>query len=120
MTSSNDISILFVPPKFDGKSNYEHWRSQMMILFVSQEWLEVVEDGYDEPKGQQTPEEQKNLREWKKKNMKALYCIMQAVEKSILHRIHRAKTSKESWDKLEETYKMESAVQKMKLQYLRL
>ncbi|KAG9446373.1 hypothetical protein H6P81_012501 [Aristolochia fimbriata] len=122
MASSSNSNNFFVPPKFDGKGNYEHWRSQMLILFASQEWLELVEEGYKEPEKDkaQTSEDQKIQKELKKKDMKALYCIMQGVEKSILHRIHRTKTSKEAWDNLDETYRGEITVQKVKLQSLQL
>ncbi|KAG9444894.1 hypothetical protein H6P81_016234 [Aristolochia fimbriata] len=122
MASSNNSNNFFVPPKFDEKGNYEHFRSQMLTLFASQEWLELLEEGYKEPEKDKakTSEDQKIQKELKKKDMKALYCIMEGVEKSILHRIHRAKTSKEAWDNLDETYRGETTVQKVKLQSLRL
>ncbi|KAG9440556.1 hypothetical protein H6P81_020721 [Aristolochia fimbriata] len=105
MASSSNSNNFFVPPKFDGKGNYEHWRSQMLILFASQEWLELVEEDYKEPEKDkaQTSEDQKIQKELKKKDMKAL-----------------AKTSKEAWDNLDETYRGEITVQKVKLQFLRL
>ena len=62
-------------PKLTG-SNYNHWSIQMRVLYESQEFWQLVEEGYREP-AEGTPAQMNEFRENKKKDKKALFLLYQ-------------------------------------------
>ena len=87
-------------PFFDGES-YDFWSLQMKTLFVSQELWELVEDGFEQPESSTvlstwSQAKQKEYKENKKKDAKALLNIQQGISKTIFPRIMGAKNSKEA------------------------
>lgn len=107
-------------PRFDGK-NFEHWKIQMEVLFGFQELTEIVEEGFVEPETPAglTMEEQRTIKENRKKDRKALFYIFQAIDSSIFEKVGNSKTTKEAWDSLIKIYKGVEKVQKVRLQTLR-
>ena len=75
---------------FTGK-NYEYWSLTMKALFRGQDVWEIIQHGYAEPADMTaynnlTQGEKHVLREQRKKDGKALFCIHQAMHESILPR----------------------------------
>ncbi|XP_030448004.1 uncharacterized protein LOC115670781 [Syzygium oleosum] len=107
-------------PRFDGK-NFEHWKIQMEVLFGFQELTEIIEEGFVEPEAaaDSTTEEQRTIKENRKKDRKALFYIFQAIDSSIFEKVANSKTAKEAWDTLIKIYKGVEKVQKVRLQTLR-
>ena len=58
--------------------------------------------------------ERQTLREWRKKDNKALFTIYQGLDEATLEMVAPAKTSKEVWEMLNKTY---SGVEKKKKKY---
>ena len=88
-------------PRFDGK-NFEHWKIQMEVLFGFQELTEIIEEGFVEPEAatDSTTEEQRTIKENRKKDRKALFYNFQAIDSSIFEKVANSKTAKEAWDTL--------------------
>ncbi|XP_074298531.1 uncharacterized protein LOC141629425 [Silene latifolia] len=76
----------------------------MKTLFKSQELWDLVENGYEEPEGNQPGESSAQLRENRKKDSKALLFIQMAMDDEIFPRISGATTSKEAWEILKQEY----------------
>ena len=106
-------------PRFDGK-NFEHWKIQMEVLFGFQELTEIIEEGFVEPEAatDSTTEEQRTIKENRKKDRKALFYNFQAIDSSIFEKVANSKTAKEAWDALIKIYKGVEKVQKVRLQTL--
>ncbi|XP_047336384.1 uncharacterized protein LOC124939952 isoform X2 [Impatiens glandulifera] len=81
-------------PVFDGEG-YEIWKKKMKTLFLSLELWDLVQHGYQEKAGENNLEW---LREFGKKDNKALFLIQQGVSKNIFSVIMEAESSKEAWD----------------------
>ena len=96
----------------------------MRALFASQDLWEFVEDGFEEPADENefnilTQAEKYLLKNYKKKDSKALLFLYQAVHESVFPRIAAAKTSKEAWKTLKTAYQGMEKVKIAKLQLLR-
>lgn len=63
----------------------------MRTMFISQELWELVETGYDDS------DDEKKLKDNRKRDAKALFFLQQAVSEEIFSGISAAKTSKEAW-----------------------
>ncbi|KAL4334611.1 hypothetical protein GQ457_07G011520 [Hibiscus cannabinus] len=108
-----NISQLAIPI-FQG-NNYGVWSTKMKTLFISQDLWELVEKGYSE-EGVAV----EALRDYKKKDAKALFFIQQAVDDAIFSsRISAATKAKEAWDALKNGYQGTTRVLTVKLQTLR-
>ncbi|XP_077219066.1 uncharacterized protein LOC143853215 [Tasmannia lanceolata] len=57
--------------------------------------------------------------ETRKKDQKALYAILQAVDKSVFEKISAAETAHATWDLLQKSYKGDDRVKRVRLQTLR-
>ena len=95
-------------PQFNGK-NYDYWAITMRALFASQDLWELVEYGFEEPANEEefiglTQVERELLKSNKKKYLKALVFLYQAVHKSVFSRIATTKTSREAWETLKIAY----------------
>ncbi|KAL4325065.1 hypothetical protein GQ457_11G028180 [Hibiscus cannabinus] len=103
-----------VIPVFQG-NNYGVWSTKMKTLFISQDLWELVEKGYSE-EGVTV----EALRDYKKKDAKALFFIQQAVDDAIFSsQISAATKAKEAWDALKNGYQGTTRVLTVKLQTLR-
>lgn len=107
-------------PKLTGK-NYHHWRIQMKVLYESQDLRSFVEHGYTEliPVENTTQQQILNDKENKKKDKKTMFFIFQAVDENIFESISTATTSKEAWDILYKTYRVDYIVKIVRLRTLR-
>jgi Domain of unknown function (DUF4219) len=84
---------------FDG-GNYDYWSIKMKTLLISQDLLEIMEEGFvekNDEKGKDTVEASCEKKENKKKDAKVLYLIQQAIIDKKFPRIIGATSSKEAW-----------------------
>ena len=93
----------------------------MEVLFEFQELIEIVKEGFVEPETPTnlTTEEQRTIKENRKKDRKALFYIFQAIDSSIFDKVANSKTAKETQDSLIKIYKGVEKVKKVRLQTLR-
>ncbi|XP_074299618.1 uncharacterized protein LOC141630758 [Silene latifolia] len=111
-SSSNGLSHL---PIFKGVK-FQFWELKMKTLFRSQELWELVETGFEDAK---PAEPDLALKEKRKKDVKALFILQQALDEEIFPRIASATTSKGAWDILQKEYVGDKKVVKVRLQSLR-
>ncbi|XP_057443850.1 uncharacterized protein LOC130736004 [Lotus japonicus] len=102
-------------PVLDGKSDWERWNTQMLVIFGFQDVLEMVTSGYAALPAEQSTEH----KELKKKDMRALFIIHKCVNPANFEKIAAAKTSKEVWEILNKSYDGVAKLKKVKLQTLR-
>ena len=99
------------------------WSISMKTLFLSQDLLDFVENGYIEPDAQTlarwTQDQRTQLKENHKKDSKVLFLIQQAVHDSIFPILVGVTKSKEAWDALQQAYQGSDKVKIVKLQSLR-
>ncbi|KAL4367130.1 hypothetical protein GQ457_05G027260 [Hibiscus cannabinus] len=117
LMASNSLGVNISQPAisvFQG-NNYDVWSTKMETLFISQDLWELVEKGYSE-EGVAV----EALRDYKKKDAKALFFIQQAVDDAIFSsRISAATKAKEAWDAVKNGYQGTTRVLTVKLQTLR-
>ncbi|XP_059070119.1 uncharacterized protein LOC131859893 [Cryptomeria japonica] len=106
--ATNNTQIRPQIPIFNGK-NYEFWAIKMKTLFCSQDIWDLVEKSFAEPQDdaayqrlQQTEKDQ--LKDNRKKDVKALFLIQQAMDESIFPKVSAATRSKKAWETLETAY----------------
>ncbi|KAL4325828.1 hypothetical protein GQ457_11G029810 [Hibiscus cannabinus] len=100
--ASNSLGVNISQPTIPvfQSNNYSVWSTKMKTLFISQDLWELVEKGYSE-EGVAV----EALRDYKKKDAKALFLIQQAVDDAIFSsRISAATKAKEAWDALKNGY----------------
>lgn len=99
-------------PIFSG-TGYELWSSKMQNYFITMDLWDLIEDGYN-------PENLtvNRLKEVKKRDAKAIYCIQQALSEEIATRLGKISSAKEAWRMLEHRYHGSSRIQEIKLQTL--
>ncbi|XP_074345799.1 uncharacterized protein LOC141684630 [Apium graveolens] len=105
-------------------TNYGNWSIQMKVLLDSYDNWDIVESGYDEPtdaaaEAALSNAEKMILKETRKKDKKALYIIIQGVDKSTFEKISNAKTAKDAWEILQKSFQGVEKVKKVRLQVLR-
>ncbi|CAM8978183.1 unnamed protein product [Rhodiola kirilowii] len=109
-------------PKFN-RQNFKNWSVQLKAFFQSQDLWSLVETGYIEVVGKAFDELEKEdkdlLADTGKKDEKALFAIFQAMEEPIFEKISEAETSHKAWTILENAYKGNERVMRMRLQTLR-
>ncbi|RZB46408.1 Retrovirus-related Pol polyprotein from transposon TNT 1-94, partial [Glycine soja] len=96
-------------PIFNGEA-YDYWSIQMRTLFISQDLWDVIENGYLVPESQEelatwTTAKQKEYKQNKQHDAKALLFIQQGVSREIFPRIMQAKNAKEAWGTLKNEFK---------------
>ncbi|RZC11614.1 Retrovirus-related Pol polyprotein from transposon TNT 1-94 [Glycine soja] len=96
-------------PIFNGEA-YDYWSIQMQTLFISQDLWDVIENGYPVPEIQEklatwTATKQKEYKQNKQHDAKALLFIQQGVSREIFPRIMQAKNAKEAWETLKNEIK---------------
>ncbi|CAM8986897.1 unnamed protein product [Rhodiola kirilowii] len=117
---SNTIPLQM--PKINGR-NFKNWSIQLKAFFRSQDLWSLVETGYTKVVGKAFDELEKEdrdlLADTRKKDQKALFAIFQAMEEPIFEKISEAETSHKAWTILENAYKGDERVMRMRLQTLR-
>lgn len=98
-------------PVFKGDS-FEFWSIKMTLL-LSQDLWEYVDTSVVE-----TNDDKVRVKEYKKRDAKALFFIQQAVDEAIFSRIVAASTAKEAWTILKIEYQGSKKVITIKLQSL--
>ncbi|XP_059628627.1 uncharacterized protein LOC132271301 [Cornus florida] len=93
-------------PIFYGE-NYDFWYVKMKTIFLSYDLWDYFEYEYDEPEDTTTltNTQRQQLKDYKKKDAKALGLIQQGVVDTIFPRIINASKAKEAWDILEKEYR---------------
>nr|XP_020258021.1 uncharacterized protein LOC109834420 isoform X1 [Asparagus officinalis] len=91
------------------KTNYDSWSIQMKVLLGSQDLWELIENGYAEPESPTaeanlSATQKSELKEFRKKDKKALFLIYQGVEESAFEKISNALFSKQAWEILQKSY----------------
>jgi len=102
----------------DGK-NWERWGALMKSLFDAQDFLELVENGYEDLAANATDVQRAAFKEQKKKDCKAFFYIQQNVDSKHFEKILKITRSKEAWDILAKYYEGNDNVKQVKLQSLR-
>ena len=90
------------------------------ILGAHDVW-EIVEKGFVVPEneGNLSQTQKDSLRDFQKRDKKALYLIYQGLDEDIFEKVAEAMSSKEAWEKLRTSYKAVDQVKKVRLQTLR-
>nr|XP_017233763.1 PREDICTED: uncharacterized protein LOC108207844 [Daucus carota subsp. sativus] len=106
-------------PKFDG--DYDHWSLLMENLLRSKEYWSVIDPGFDDLKGIETPNatQKAALEEAKLKDLKAKNYMFQSIDKTTLKTITQKETAKQLWDSMKVKYKGSARVKRAQLQRLR-
>ena len=107
------------------KTNYDDWSIQMKVLLSSQDLWELVGNGYAEPESSATEAsfsatQKSELKEFRKRDNKALFLIYQGVEESVFEKISNAQSFKEAWKILQKSYQCVKKTKKVRLQGLRI
>ncbi|PKA47256.1 hypothetical protein AXF42_Ash017201 [Apostasia shenzhenica] len=108
-------------PFFNGEC-FEFWKIKMRTFFQSQDLWELVSNGYVEPIDGEfhlTTQQRAELKETRKKDLKALSILPQTVHDSIFSMIAEAINAKEAWTILETEYQGTNKVITVNLQNLR-
>ncbi|KAM0969390.1 hypothetical protein COP2_018032 [Malus domestica] len=112
-------------PVFD-EENYDYWRIRMTTIFKSYDLWEMVQNGYELPEIEVdaleedlTKKQIATLKENMMNDAKALGIIQGAISDVIFPRIANEETAKTAWDTLQQEYRGDVKVRKVKLQSLR-
>ncbi|KAG6519860.1 hypothetical protein ZIOFF_016888 [Zingiber officinale] len=93
---------------------YEIWNIKMKTLFRSQDLWDLVEKSFDDE-----DVDEGRLKKNRKKDLKTLFILQQAIHETIFSRIAIASFSKEAWEILQKEIQGSSKVIAMKLQTLK-
>lgn len=105
-------------PVLDGK-NWEKWCVKMGVIFGFQDVTDLVKNGIPEEVEGATDAQTAAHKAMKKKDCKALFLIHQCVDDANFEKIAGAKSSKEAWDILQQSYEGAAKVKQVKLHSLR-
>ncbi|KAM1485555.1 hypothetical protein TB1_036396 [Malus domestica] len=112
-------------PVFDGE-NYDFWRIRMTTIFKSYDLWDMVQHGYELPEMEidaleedLTETQLKTLKQNRMEDARALGIIQGAVSDTIFPRIANEETAKGAWEVLQQEYRGDTKVRKVKLQSLR-
>ncbi|XP_070661289.1 uncharacterized protein [Malus domestica] len=118
-------SIDLKAPVFDGE-NYDFWRIRMTTIFKSYDLWDMVQHRYELPEMEIDALEEdlietqlKTLKQNRMENARALGIIQGAVSDTIFPRIANEETAKGAWEVLQQGYRGDTKVRKVKLQSLR-
>ncbi|KAB2044290.1 hypothetical protein ES319_D01G078900v1, partial [Gossypium barbadense] len=120
---NNSIPFSSVPQL--AKENYGKWSIQMKALLGSLEVWEIVEKGYNEVEAEEeeglSQVQKESLRKSRKKNQQALFWIYQGVQsnEAAWEKIACATTAKQAWEILQNSFKGDEKVKRVRLQTLR-
>ena len=96
----------------------------MKAFLGSQECIEIVDYGYDEPESREAEEaleeaQKQVLKNNRKKDTKAKTIIYQGLDEATFEIIASAEKSKDIWEALQQKYKGADKIKKIHLQSLR-
>jgi len=102
------------------KDNYDSWCIRLKAFLGSQECIEIVQYGYDEPESKEVEDtlheaEKQVLKANRKKDNKAKTIIYQGLDEAIFEIIASAETSKEIWEALQQKFKGADIIKKIPL-----
>src|SRR4051794_21283689 len=99
--SSSNITI----EKLDG-NNFHTWKLKMKMILIREDLWEIVNGETESPASSSGKEKESTAttKTWQKSDQKALATIFLAIADSQLTHIEDCMTSKEAWDKLQNTY----------------
>jgi len=102
MTTENTQTLI---PKLT-KDNYDSWFIRLKAFLGSQECIEIVQYGYEEPESKEAEDalqevQKQVLKANRKKDNKAKTIIYQGLDESTFEIIALAETSKEIWEALQ-------------------
>lgn len=120
MTTENAQTLI---PKLT-RDNFDNWCIRMKAFLGSQECIEIVDYGYDEPESREAEEaleeaQKQVLRSNRKKDNKAKTIIYQGLDEATFEIISSAEKSKDIWEALQQKYKGADRIKKIRLQSLR-
>ena len=120
MTTENAQTLI---PKLT-RDNFDNWCIRMKAFLGSQECIEIVDYGYDEPESREAEEalqeaQKQVLRNNRKKDNKAKTIIYQGLDEATFGIISSAEKSKDIWEALQHKYKGADRIKKIRLQSLR-
>ena len=108
-------------PVFDGE-NYDFWRIRMTTIFKSYDLWDMVQNGYELPEMEVDALEEdltetqiKTLKQNRMEDARALGIIQGAVSDIIFPRIANEETAKGAWEVLQQEYRGDTKVRKVKL-----
>ena len=106
------------------RDNYDSWCIRLKAFLGSQECLDIVQNGYDEPEYKEEEDalqeaQKQALKVKRKKDNKAKTIIYQGLDEDTFEIIASAETSKEIWEALQQKYKGADRIKKIHLQSLR-
>jgi hypothetical protein len=106
------------------KDNYDSWCIRLKAFLGSQECLEIVHYGYDEPESKEEEDglqeaQKQALKVNRKKDNKAKTIIYQGLDEDTFEIIASAETSHDIWEALQQKYKGTDRIKKIRLQSLR-
>ena len=106
------------------RDNYDSWCIRLKAFLGSQECIDIVQYGYDEPESKEAEDalqeaHKQALKVNRKKDNKAKTIIYQGLDKDTFEIIASAETSKEIWEALQQKYKGADRIKKIRLQSLR-
>ena len=105
------------------KDNYDSWCIRFKTFLGSQECLEIVQHGYDEPESTEAEDalqeaQKQALKVNRKKDNKAKTIIYQGLDEDTFEIIASAETSHDIWEALQQKYKGADRIKKIRLQSL--
>ncbi|KAL5774812.1 hypothetical protein ACOSP7_012369 [Xanthoceras sorbifolium] len=117
---ANNNSVPFRVPLFT-EENINDWYIRMKSLLGSQDVRKIVDKGYWESENEASLNQSRKdvLQNTKENNQEALIIIHQAIDDKTFEKISSAKSAKQAWQILENTYSAIEQVMKMRLQTLR-
>ncbi|KAK9178211.1 hypothetical protein WN943_027401 [Citrus x changshan-huyou] len=112
-----DQKLTRVPPK---GSKFNNWSIKINVLLGAHDVCDVMEKGFIVPENEATltTAQKENLKDLKKKKNKTKYLIFQSLDENVFEKIAGTTSSKEAWEKLENSYKGAEQVKKVRLQTL--
>jgi hypothetical protein len=110
--SSSNVTI----EKLDG-NNFHNWKLKMKMILIREDLWEIVNGESECPASNSGKEKEgePTVKAWTKNDQKALATIFLAITNSQLTHIKDCMTSKEAWDKLQNTYEVKGLARKLYL-----
>ncbi|XP_057444758.1 uncharacterized protein LOC130737003 [Lotus japonicus] len=106
--------------KFDGKSNFTMWKRLMELCLTTSGYRDIMKKGFVEPTEEDKGKaDEQQVEKDRMLNQKALLLICQSMELSVFEKIFHAKSAKEAWEILINTYEGADPVKRTRLQGLK-
>ncbi|KAF2293462.1 hypothetical protein GH714_022661 [Hevea brasiliensis] len=114
----SDDKTLTKIPHFDG--HYDHWSELMENLLRAKGLWSLIENGFEEPKGEMLTEaQQTQLEDARTKDHQVKHYLFQAIDRTVFEQILDRRTAKIVWDSMKKKFGGNSKVKKSLLNALR-